>query len=1130
MNLWSVITQMFKTEVPESSKSLFHHIVYSEHMDRLLEQAFSEAWNEISKEYSAEKLKGFDQQLWTFPSVKRQLQLFFNRIDTPNPQRIADAYRERYKDSNDQIINICEELVSKIEEKLQKIPEFREIINSREIYDIQQRIRLESSDFALSSRPPQNRPCLEIPLQGENRENILSQMFSTEKDLIIHGQPGIGKTFLLQEFARQTDALFILSKDVDTVKKSIRIHLPKLVILDDAHLSDYSSQFLPSLFEFRKTEHKSFRIIVSCWSSELGKIKQKMPTCPCFELSLLDRDTIAKVIYSLEITGPSSLINEIINQSVGKPGLAVTLCLLIKDSRKGLEEVFLGEPLLREVKDLCSFYNIQDSMGILATLSLGGKFGMKLTEVSRFLGRSEPEIKDSLTLLAAGGIVTTRTNSKQEQLIVVVPERLRFSLVKDYFFGKITLDFSKLVKQVPSEEEFIFTLIGAKLLGASGLDKRIQTFLMDGKFISQKIWQNYASLGKTESEWVLEFNPSALLICTDSFLYYLPEKTLQMLFDYTCEPSNRNFQLNQPPKSLEVIRNWISEASPNNQEYVNRRTTLLKELLKWSEEHPEEVTIVMSVYSFLLSPKYEKTELKPGSGFGICSIRGIGIVDDLRVISESWSPFLEWIRDHSIDQCWHQLLEILDSWDPFHVSGTKSKEEGHDFMLTFRKQMVRDIAPLVSSKPAYLKKLAEFDKDLMPDKYAIDLNEFDDFDSLYPRGWDTLDEDVWEKTVENVREIAIKWGKRSNEDVLKTVCEFEFQHEMSGLNGQRLTPLLFQAIADKAENCQEWFVNIKSKELSTDLLKPFVERIVREKFENWKNIWQEVLEDPKTKCVAIDLALTRPNFLPGLVGKALERISGCENIVKTRCIRGELSNTNILLQLLSHPDQDVQIQIAEGLWLSKEEIPTELISIWKTVVFSCSDQYFLRDIFKKDPDFAREWLMMEHERRDKVTSYYCEDIERNLNAASNVLSHDAKKMVLSELTPKAYLRGFLNYLINGNLELYALLFNNKKLVEYFLDPIANPTKANWDEMVCLALDRGYSQQDILSAISIEPNGWVGSESSYWDKFLQELKLYLSHQKLEIREIAQEAVDCYSKRFEQALEREQSESIYGYSYS
>ena len=73
---------------------------------------------------------------------------------------------------------------------------------------------------ALSEVPRSRRVTLSIPLVG--RDPLLDELRQLQGDLVIYGEPGVGKTYLLQQLAREGWGLFLVDRDPEALANGIR--------------------------------------------------------------------------------------------------------------------------------------------------------------------------------------------------------------------------------------------------------------------------------------------------------------------------------------------------------------------------------------------------------------------------------------------------------------------------------------------------------------------------------------------------------------------------------------------------------------------------------------------------------------------------------------------------------------------------------------------------------------------------------------------------------------------------------------------------------------------------------------------------------------------------------------------
>ena len=157
---------------------------------------------------------------------------------------------------------------------------------------------------ALSEIPPVIRPSLDIQLIG--RDSDFDWLITTKNDRVIVGQPGSGKTFLLNKFVQSGNGLFLVSNDLQEIANSIRGSEPKNIIIDDAHVN---IELLKSLLHLRQELKANFGIIASCWTGESEVVLHELQIGESATRTLipLSREQIVMVINETGIVGPDHL-------------------------------------------------------------------------------------------------------------------------------------------------------------------------------------------------------------------------------------------------------------------------------------------------------------------------------------------------------------------------------------------------------------------------------------------------------------------------------------------------------------------------------------------------------------------------------------------------------------------------------------------------------------------------------------------------------------------------------------------------------------------------------------------------------------------------------------------------------
>lgn len=351
---------------------------------------------------------------------------------------------------------------------------------------------------ALSCLPSIRRAFVDIPLLG--READIEWLNENNEDLLIVGQPGCGKTYLLWDYAKRNNGLFIRDHDIGEVAKSLRKQEPEIIILDDAHIH---VELISKLLDLRQETGIQYRLLANCWPFHKDNVLTAMQipdsSNKVRELKLLSRDTIVEVIYACGIGGPDQLINDIVNQSGGKPGLATTFCSLCKQG--GFEDVVLGKTIKREITR--AFESMQeDVISILGVVSLGGDGGMNIDDISKITQESKFSLRTILVNLSAGGVLEV-PNEKQ---FIVVPEAIRCFFVKELFFDKIKCwSIEECLPYVKNQGATLRVLLNAMHRDTNISQEFIRQMLES--YGKAEDWRIYAWLGEREVKWITESHP-----------------------------------------------------------------------------------------------------------------------------------------------------------------------------------------------------------------------------------------------------------------------------------------------------------------------------------------------------------------------------------------------------------------------------------------------------------------------------------------------------------------------------------------------------------------------------------------------------------------------------------------------
>jgi hypothetical protein len=144
-------------------------------------------------------------------------------------------------------------------------------------------------------------------------------------------------------------------------------------MLDDVHVN---LELLRDIRQIRENNQLQFAIFANCWPSKKSQIAVEMALTDedINELSLLSRDDIVSILAAIDVEEPWAVVFELVNQSEGRPGLAVSLAELYR--KGGYKEIFSGEAIANHlletyIKDDVRFPYTEEIL-VLSQSEIGG--------------------------------------------------------------------------------------------------------------------------------------------------------------------------------------------------------------------------------------------------------------------------------------------------------------------------------------------------------------------------------------------------------------------------------------------------------------------------------------------------------------------------------------------------------------------------------------------------------------------------------------------------------------------------------------------------------------------------------------------------------------------------------------
>ncbi|MGB6066764.1 MAG: hypothetical protein WBG50_18320 [Desulfomonilaceae bacterium] len=438
-------------------------------------------------------------------------------------------------------------------------------------------LNLPSTPPPLSKLPVTKRPFFDAPLIG--RQSSLGWLRQTTGDCLLIGQPGAGKTFLLQKIAEEDSGLFLVTRDRSEIAAGIRSQQPTVVFVDDA---GPDRELLLALMQIRAEIAADFSILAIGWPGDESTLVEALNLTKdrIHRLEPLTRDEIKAVIYGVGLRGPNGLVREIVDQAEGRPGLAVTLTLLWLQG--GRREVVLGDTLNDSVVNFAERFVSKEAIQILAVMAVSGDAGLPLTTIAELTDLRVFEVQRVLNQLTASGVIM----DVGKGMLTVRPPVLRYALVRNVFFRGVRLSIAPILERILNRSEVALVLIGARGRGAPVSNELLRPLVIESHSI--QVWEAYAWLGREEAEWVLRDYPNMLAVIAEPGLSNAPDAFLPALLTAAVGDSR---PLNQfPDHPLRRIEHWIESARPGTGQAFHRRRLLLEAMETWLPDNDNENT------------------------------------------------------------------------------------------------------------------------------------------------------------------------------------------------------------------------------------------------------------------------------------------------------------------------------------------------------------------------------------------------------------------------------------------------------------------------------------------------------------------------------------------------------------
>ncbi len=933
-------------------------------------------------------------------------------------------------------------------------------------------LQLAGTPSALSTVPRTYRAMLEIELIG--READVEWLRSTSGDRLISGQPGSGKTYLMQKLVREGWGLFLSSDNSQEIANSTRSQRPGIIVVDDAHDRLHDLEMLRHL---RSEIKEDFDIVATTWIGEQDDVAQALGSVPrsrIRRLELLTPKQILQIYRQTGITGSDTAMRILVDQAARKPGLAITLasCCLQGNWAEVREGRALTRFLVTQLKKLVG----PETADLLATLGLAGDRGMPLDTASECLGLTLQKGRELALGLAAAGVL-----SEMGRDLSVWPHDLRWALVARVFFrDSVTHDYREIFKRVPDIDGAILTLLGAAHRGARiplhGLRKLVE------QTRSADVWRAFTTLGAHQAKWALERYSGDMVHLAREALSVAPGTTVPLLLQRAA--TTKGPLHSQPYHPLRILEDWVRDVRVPPDEVLRRRRALIRLAKKYLQAGGDRSTGVHSLI-LTLSPKMEGTSPDPANPDGMKYRWGLLPQEQLGELEHLWHRVRDEIRD--IDAAtWQRLKSVLWGWiHPESVAGSRDiPTDLGQAMRAFAADVLEDLAPMVAGRSGLTSGIKGLAARI---SLQLPLESDPVFEFLYPEDYPFEDLHLNSAPVQ-LRELADTWvTERNPGSVARRLALYEAgAKDISAPLWQPRVHELCRLLANLAEHPEQWLQAFLDQGLSGGAVGPFLEKMTPGQSKAHDRLLDRCLQLEDHTTLAVQQILRSSNVATHLLESAIKRTTP-ESILSLALCNELTLDTIKAFVCCAHSDFALAAAIGEWLAEPRGQVRHDLLRSWETAILNVGKtdheglQYFLGEILAEDSALALTWLRRRLGTGDLMS--LLQDVLA-FRPALKVLSPDQRATLLQDLEETPYLGSLLREVVDRDPDLYGQLLLRRDLSAYHLSPLADVPDTAWTKLALLALETGVDPEEIAVAsfardlLSPEVRvAWGGDEGS-----------------------------------------------------
>jgi hypothetical protein len=994
------------------------------------------------------------------------------------------------------------------------------------------------------------------------RDDALERLRGGDRDLIVVGSSGMGKTRLLAEI---DDIVFVeLHGEVARMADDIRRLEPSAVVVDDAH--DHL-ETLDLLRRIRQAGPPQFQIIASTWPDTVEAVGNHLAEADELALPPLERPENARILEDLGITN-QLLVGDILDQSEGRPGWTLVLGELAR--QEGVRRVLTGDVLIEEVGRFSRrLARGSVAVDLLARIAaLGHVTDEELSKLAEEVGLPLAEAFEQLKRLARHGLAEW-----SQRRWTVRPPRLGAALVAHHFFSEPpAASIDAVIAAWPEKTLAVAnSIVSAALVGSTAAHRAAQTLLhqlADERDLlgdeSGELLYSYALTSPQAALWVIKYladmfpagPPSPPLGRDEDLLARLGiyrERARWARAAAAADAAAQKFAL---PEAFDLLaRMALQDDGPtNHSDHPRRRLVELPTRIgpHWGTDRElrrealhcavrvaqaadrDADELASELASAAMSPQGRGSWLDPVDRYRFTWVDRLEDAEQLEWIAESLWPVWSEVVDDLSDIAVSRILELVRAWQRLAADTASRLEPTEEVMKVARRhstEMLRAIRDRCQRSPGLATAWNDWLQDL-PEADDLDPIEVDEgFSALVPDlelNWREREDDRRQR----IAQLADDLNGLGPHEIADRVSRWSASAEAAGQHVGLSIARLLEELGGRGTPT-ELVLEVLAREELLQHAYALASTALESEPDRWQEWVPAGLHDPQQRGLVTSVVLAVPSAPDDAIAHTLNGLDATDawRLEQILLRRGEADT--VAEALLTHKDPAVRAATALEFGLGDMryglDLPDDWYTRWRDAFLetpaglSGHHAWRFGEIAEAladiDPDLLTEWflkslddsaLQLSHDTIELVRYLPLEHRRRVLTAA---VDHPARRWLICAAIG------------HDPDSVSALLDANVVDVDDVLLCIERDHRGAWFETVAPELvRRGADPRDVATHLRFG-TGW-GHESQLYTTLAEYLAGLVESEVPELAEVGRVGEAAFREAAARAAEKEREDRIRG----